>query len=324
MRYQNCRSFEKHLENASGAYLCRAYLIAVPDDYERQKALDAIRKKIPSADWVCFSAAEKGVKEFFDAMQSPSLFGDGPAMLLDEAEKLGKKDLQALADLVASSNLEGYLVCGARSKTALGNAFEKAGIVLDLCDEKPWDKEKRLAAQLLDRASQAGKRLDPEAAVYLHEEIGSDAALLDAELEKLICFVGERTSIKKQDVIAVSVNARSPTLWALAEQMVWDRTYPELDAGTFHGLIPALRSQFTLGLKIASLTASGCPKEQWGSYLNKIWPKTLEKRTGQALHFGPTYFQKGIDLLFEIELLSRKGQMREKPLLDFLWCSLGR
>lgn len=324
MRYQNLRSFQKHLENGSASYLCRCYLAQVSDDYERGQALSAVRKNLPPMDWLMWSGPEKGVREISDALLSPSLFGDGPAILLDEVEKMGKKDLQVLAGLVADPNLSGYIICGSRSKTILGAVFEKAGVVLDLSEEKPWDRDKRLALQLADRAKQAGKQLNPDAASFLGEKLGSDASLLDRELDKLICFVGDRPVIRREDAVLICAGSRTQTLWALAEQMVWEKERLRLEGNSFHGLIPALRSQFSLGLKIGSLLASGCPKDQWGSYLPKIWPKTLEKRIEQANRLGVSYFEKGMELLFQIELLSRTGQAREDAMLDLLWCSLGR
>ncbi len=352
MKYHNLRSFQKHLASAAPEHLCRCYLIAIPDDYERAKAIGAIRSYLSSSEAteclakceekpnlqsqalrpgcslaaqpIVFNGAEGSVRAIADALLSPTLFGGEPVVLVDEAEKMDKKELQAFSDLVGNMRLYGYLLCGQRSKTILNASFEKGGVVLDLTEEKPWDKEKRLAEQLFERAANGGKRLAADAAPLLFERLGFDAALLDAELDKLICYAGDRPTIERSDIFRISPHSRTQTLWMAAEEIVWEGGSPSLDAGSFHGLIPTLRSQLTLGMKIASLAASQTPREEWSAHLPKIWPKTLEKRSAQAIKLGVSYFQKGLDLLFEIELLSRTGQTNEAALLDLFRCSLGR
>ena len=323
MKYQNLHAFQKHLSNASSQHLCRAYLAVVPDDYERAKVIQSIRSYVPLSQSISFNGPESACRDISDALLSPSLFGGEPVVIVDEVEKMSKKELQSLASLVENRGLCGYLFCGSRSKTILTASFEKAGVVLDLAEEKPWDRDKRLAEQLADRAARAGKRLDFDAAPLLFERLGSDPALLDGELDKLICYVGDRPTIGRSDIMRVCGCSRMQTLWAAAEEMVWEKKASSVESGSFYGLIPALRSQFSLGLKIISLIAEGCPREEWVVYLPKIWPKTLEKRIGQAQLLGAAYFQKGLDLLLQIELLSRTGQTNELALLDLFRCSLG-
>ena len=195
--------------------------------------------------------------------------------------------------------------------------MEKEGVVLDLLEEKPWDKEKRLAEQLIDRAKNAGKRLSADAAHLLFERLGTDAALLDSEIDKLICYVGENPAIAREDILRLSPASRTATLWQTAEEVIWEGgEFPSLDSTAFHGLIPALRSQLHLGLTLATLIEEKCPSDQWSRYLPKLWPKTLEKRSSQAARLGSSYFRKGLDKLFEIDLLSRTNSTQYRALLD--------
>lgn len=322
MRYQNLRAFRKHLASAAPDHLCRCYLAAVPDDYERGIALQAILSQFPECPHITLNGGEAVCRQVADALLSPTLFGSEPVVVLDEAEKMGKKELQALIDLAGRSPLYGYLLCGARSKTALTAAFEKAGVVLDLADEKPWDKEKRLAEQIAERVQNAGKRLASDAIPLLFERLGSDAALLDSEIDKLVCFVGTRPMIERSDVFRVSAASRELTLWQTAEEIIWEEESASADPATFHSLVPALRSQLQTGLKLTDLCASNTPREEWTSYLPRLWPKILEKRSAQAARLGRSFFKNGLDLLFQIELLSRTGAAHEEALLDFFRISL--
>ncbi len=314
MKYQNLKSFQKHLASAAPHHLCRIYLVSVSDDFERAKVIDLILSyiSIPASR---YSAADCDLRDCLDAMQSLSLLGES-VVVLDEVEKLSKKQLELLGNRLSSP--AGYVLLGSRSKTAqLTAVVEKEGVVFDLLEEKPWDKEKRLAEQLVERAKNAGKRLSPEAAPFLIERLGADSALLESEIDKLICYTGERPLIGREDILAISPASRTATLWQTAEEVIWERgEFPVLDSSAFHGLIPALRNQLHLGLSLSTLIEEKCPSDQWSRYLPKLWPKTLEKRSSQAASLGTAYFRKGLEKLFEIELLSRSNSTQYRALLD--------
>lgn len=309
MRFSSTRSFQKHLSTAAPDHLCHCYLVIAFDDYERNKILKGI---VPCG--VFFSGAEVSGSQILEAL-SPTLFGSEPAVLVDEVEKLDKKEQQMLAAHLPAA---GYLLLGARKKIPLASAVEKEGVILDLSEEKPWDKEKRIAEQLFEKVNRAGKRLASDVPALLFERIGTDPAMLDREIEKLLCFIGERPTIERSDVFRCCPVTTTHTLWQIAEEVVWGEGKLPPDPNLFHALLPALRSQLQLGAKIASLS----PREEWSQYLPKVWPKTLEKRRRSVERLGAAYFQKGLRLLFEVELLSRTGSNQFAPLLDLFRMSL--
>jgi DNA polymerase-3 subunit delta len=325
MRYQNVKAFQKHLGSAAPHHLCRVYLIAVPDDFERRCLLDELVSLllVPDQPLLRLSAVDSTLSEIFTAIDSPSLFAPEPIALVDEMEKLSKKNGQGFLDLLARPQLTGYLILGSRGKTVLYQAVEKCGAILDLCEEKPWEKEKRLAEQLFERARQAGKRLAPNVPQLLFDRVDKDSALLAQEIDKLICFTGDRSTIEQADVLQISAASRTHTLWQTAEEIVWEGgDLQVIDSSSLYGLLPAFRSQFQLGLKISSLLESQIPISEMSARLPKIWPKVLDKRTSQAARLGSSYFRKGLDLLFRIESLSRLGATDISVLLDFFRVSI--
>ena len=320
MKYQNLKSFQKQLASAAPHNLCRLYFLSVADDFERSKAIDALLSYVltPDAPFSKFSGNESSLRDVLDALQSPSLLGGEPVVVLDDADKLGKKEAESLASVLSKGVTFGYLVIGAKGKSSLLQVCEKEGVVLDLGAEKPWDKEKRLTEQLVERAKSAGKALAAEAAVFLVERVGADSAFLESEIDKLICYTGEKNRIGREDVLSISVPNKTETLWHMAEEIVWERSaICDFDPNSFHPLAAALRAQLELGLKIATLIEAKCPPESWASHLPKVWPKTLEKRTSQAARLGSRYFQKGLDALFEMELISRSGSNQLEALIDY-------
>ncbi len=317
MRYTNLKAFQKHLVSAAPSNFSRVYLASVAADFEREKIIHSILSLVQSPDSPAtrLSGAEFAIRDFCDALQSPSLFGGESVWVLDELDQLNKKTLEAVGELIRQP-LPGYLILGSRTK-ALSAAVEKLGVVLDLVDEKSWDRETRLTEGLIERAKNAGKRLESDVIPLLFERVEKESALLENELDKLICYVGDRSSIGSGDVLAVGASSRTQTLWQVAEEMVWEGgPLPSLEDTAFHGLLPILRSQLQMGLKIASLIEGQIPSDAWSAHLPKIWPKTLEKRTSQAARLGSSYFRKGIQALFEIELLSRGASTQYAALLS--------
>lgn len=318
MRYQNLKSFQKHLTSAAPHHLSRVYLVAMTDDFERMKALNSVLALLLANDSLVsrFQGSEFDLRSFVDALQSPSLLGGESILFLDEAEKISKKTMQNLLDILERQSLSSYVLIGSRSKTALHGWAEKGGVILDLTEEKPWDREKRLLEQMADQAKEAGKKISMDVLNLLIERLDKEPALLTYEMEKLICYVGDRASIERDDVLQISAATRTHTLWQVAEEIVWDRGMSAVDATQFHGMMPLLRSQLQLGLKLATLIETKRPSEEWSAFLPKLWPKVLEKKSSLAARLGSVYFRKGLEKLFEIELASRHQSTQYGALMD--------
>lgn len=314
MKYSNRAGFLKAVKSSSPDHLSRVYLVAVGDDFERAQVIASILRYLetPERSVAHFSGADFSARAFYEHMQTTSLFGGEPIAVLDGVEKLSKADALALLPV-----RYGYLVIGSRGKTPLTGPAEKEGVVLDALEEKPWEKEKRLSDEVHSRAANAGKTLAPDAAALFFEQLDRDSAVLISEIDKLICYTGDRTRIEARDVLAISASNKSYTNWQTAEELVWEgRELGMLDEGAFHALVPSLRSQLQLGLKIACLLEKNAPREEWSEALPRVFPKTLEKRTTQAARLGRRYFHLGLKALFEIELQSRTGSQQYAALLD--------
>lgn len=262
------------------------------------------------------NGASTSCKDIADALLSPSLFGGEPVVILEEGEKLGKKEQEILKDCVQLSLKSGYLLCSTKSKVPFSSLFEKTGVVLDLLEEKPWEKEKRLAEEIYSQVSASQKRIAPDAVQLLLERVGAESASLHSEIEKLLCFVGEKKIIERSDVLQIIAGEKEEAFWKIAEAIVWEGKSQEIDATSFHALLPSFRSELQVGLKICDLIDRKVAKETWSAFFPRLWPKLLEKRTAQAQKLGRDYFRRGLDFLFEIELLSRSGTSREEALLD--------
>jgi DNA polymerase-3 subunit delta len=299
--------------------LPRVYFVGIPHDYERNEVCEALLKYLPDGHFLDrFAGSGLDVKALCNHLESSHLFGGEPVAIIEDAEKIPKGALQSILPLSY-----GYLILSAKGKSTLSDLIEKDGAVLDLLNEKPWEKEKRIQSQLEAKVRSTGKTIAHDALSLLFERQDLDSGLLEREIDKLICYTGDRLQIQSADVHAISTSSRSFALWQTAESLIWEGA-GTIDDTHFHSLVPALRAQLQLGLKIASLLDMNASREEWNKALPKVFPKTLEKRTNQAQRLGSRYFSKGLIELFDIELKSRTGANQYGALLDLFRSKLAR
>lgn len=294
------------------------YLVIINGVQERAEVFQKLNRKEHSLEKF---SPDVEMHTLFDALLSPSLFGGETVVMLDECDLLNKKDAEKLAEFLEKNEPVGTLLLGAKGKTPLVKVVEKVGSVLDMSAEKPWERDKRLFDAMIHLAKEQGKWLSGDAADLLIEKIGADFSFLSQEIHKLICFVGDRPNIERSDVFRISATNSLETPWKTAEEIVWEGGGAKFDASGFFGLIFSLRAQLQMGAKITSLIESGVPSNEWNAHFPKVWPKTLEKRKSQAMTRGSLYFQKGLETLLKVEMLSRTGSSSQ-GLFDLFRSSL--
>ncbi len=320
MRYSNRVAFLNQIKSAKSAgALSRIYWVAVSHDYERGEIVHEILPFLSPEGGNLQKWNELDLLSLGSHLQTSSLFGDEPIAWLENAEAITKAQGAELEKLFPRDY--GYLIFSAKSKCAWSSCVEEAGTVLDLLTEKPWEKEKRIQQTLEQFTRIIGKTIAPNALSALLETQDVEEGILEREIEKLGCYTGDRLHITIEDVEAICPPNRAFAVWQTAEQVVWEGK-GILEEAHFHALIPALRSQLQLGLKIATLLAENASREEWSTALPKVFPKTLEKRMRDASRLGVRYFARGLETLFEIELKSRTGSQHLGALLDFFHCSL--
>lgn len=316
MKYTTRVSFLNQVKTSTASgFPSRIYWIGIADDYERTEVvealLEALQAKEKIVEW--FSGNGLEFKALSDHLNSSSLFGGEPIAVINDAEKISKANIAPLTELFPSSF--GYLILAGKSKSPLSEAAEKEGVIFDLIAEKPWEKEKRIEQQLDARVKGSGKLFGPGALRFFLDRVDMDPGLLEREVDKLICYIGDRPRIEIADIEKITSPSRTFTIWQIAEEWIWEGT-GITDESLFHQIIPALRAQLQLGLKIATLLRENASREEWTKALPRVFPKTLEKRTAQAEQRGTAYFKRGLLALFDIELRSRTGSTSYGALLD--------
>lgn len=322
MKYQAVAAFEKHLQDAFPSHLSPVYMVVSSCDFERRKMIEKIvtilRKKDPSLNGVISDATLISLDSVLDELNTQSLFGQYTLAILDRADKL--KDNEKLIRYLTSPSRTSFLVLGATAMKPVSPLYlkgKKEMVILDLSEEKPWDKRRRLQDELISEAKQSKKTLSVDAASYLLDHIGLDVATLQQELLKLLCYVGERPQISLSDVKIMCSTQESLTGWQLAEGVIWNNETvggdKSCDLGFLLMFLGQLRYQLQTGYQIASYLTQ--PSEI-GRLFPQLRPQTLEKYVSGARQKKAAYFHRGLLALFELEVAVKSSNLDLSLLFD--------
>jgi DNA polymerase III delta subunit len=328
MKYAEIDSFKKHIESSFPSHLANLYLIIVNESFERLRIIENFICYLPRNNALSilrFAADKTSIKEVILNLDSPSLLGGLPIIILDEIDLYGRKEILELVSYLKLGRLNGYLILASKDKKSiltLLSEVDRRGLVLDLSLEKPWVKQHRLAHFIVEKCAQAKKSISEDAKETILSFMGGDMSAIEKEVEKVITYVGEKSTIEKSDILSICSNISSITVWQIAEAIIW-RENPflatlekehSIDSVFFHSLVIALRYNLQEGLKLATAIEEDLNLSQ----LFPTWkPKVLQSKAEVATRLKSSFFREMGDFLFEIDLLSKEGNSSFLTLIDF-------
>jgi DNA polymerase-3 subunit delta len=321
VKFPSVFAFQKHLQEAFPSHLSLLYAIACPSEYERKGLIRSltqlIQKKEPERSLAHFDGVTTSVEEVLGHLQSPSLFSPASLVVVDGIDKWKKAAFETLGKYLERPSPQTYLILGSNSSKPLADLYlksKKEMVVLDLGDEKPWDRQKRLKEWLIQEVKKEKKILAPDVAEFLMQEIGTDFALLEQEIQKLLCFCMERPSISLSDAKTLLSARASQTSWQIAEGVVFLKKGIEgpeqKDLSFLLPLVGQIRYHLQMGFKVVSLLESGVAQGDLGTYISNV--KNVDKYRGKPSSF----YKRGLKLLFEWELKCKSTSLDPSLLFD--------
>lgn len=320
MKYNNLRAFEKHLSDSAPSHFAQVYLVVSKDAFQRKQSIDVLIRLLSSSSSVhglnvqSFEAHDTPIDKVLTELHSFSFFrGNNLVVLqnLDKASKPFQEKLEISLGVTSKPSATLILTASALSAaTKLYKKIEKVGVILDIPEEKQWNKEKSQQEWLMTMAVQKGKTFSAQACQKLIKRIGTDSSDLYQELEKLICYTGERKDITEKDVQEICSINNTETIWQLSEAIFRRDSNSALriskglleDDLPFVVLVRQLRSQFQTEFKISSLLGQGATPKDIGEHFPKLPPFVIDKHIQQAQSYGLPNLRKGIVKIDEIEL----------------------
>lgn len=199
------------------------YAVVTAERLLRDGALDgilsALTEDMDSLGPTRVDGARAELCDVLDELRTMSLLGGRRIVIVDDADPFITAHRQALEKYCTSPADSGSLILLCNSmptNTKLYKIIAKTGNVSRI--EAP--KGRRVVSWIQDQArSQYGKRLSGPAAQRLFDHVGGSLGMLDAELSKLVTYIGDRDEISPSDVAALTGRHREEKVFAVTDAM---------------------------------------------------------------------------------------------------------
>ncbi len=195
--------------------LGKSYFLLGGDAYQADKAIQLIKSTLQASnvvDTTILYGDEIKFSALADQLDAFSIFSSAKLVMIRNADKLGKKELDVLAEYFdAPSDIQSIIVIADKVDARIA-AWKKikASSILVTCDPPKYGGTMRewLAAE----TKRIGKRLSPKAAEEFISRIDLDYYYASNELGKLDLISCERDVITETDVIKSLGTTRMGTL----------------------------------------------------------------------------------------------------------------
>jgi len=330
MKFGNSRAFVKHLKEAAPDHFASVYLLITEDEYERQKLAKELCNSLLSG---CpldehhlkrLDGSSHSVKELMQELGSFNFFAKKRVVLFENAQELKKEEASTLESYYAHPDPTVFLVLlskGVNRATRFYKQTEKTGVILDIEAEKPWEKEATLTESVSTWFKNEGKKTTPGVAQALVKSVNNDQSMLFQEMEKILCFVGEREEVTFEDLNVIGSGQTAHTAWQLGDAIFSRKGREALeisnqllnDGEQIMSLLRALRSQFQTRL----LGATSPPEEVQSRY-PYLRGQMLQKQIQQARQYGENSCRQGLLMIDEAELLAKNSGLPSQTILEKL------
>lgn len=324
MKYSTLSAFEKHLEAAAPNHFSAIYLIVSKENFVRQRALECLSSLVLKGEKSAalslhqFDSEKHNVNQILEELETLSFFSKKRVVVAHNVDGFDKSATLKLEAYAASPNNSVCFVAVAPAvnrATTFYKKMEKVGIVLDVAEEKAWEREKVVAEWLYHEAVKHGKQFPQQLCQLLIKQLGTDQGLLKTELDKLICFVGERQVISQADIAAISSAANLDSGWQLGEAIFRRDTTSALriskgllnDGVALIALLRQVRSQFQTEFQVCSILSRGGSVAEVAQEFPYMKGPILDRHVRLSQEYGMVRFKDGLLAIDDAELQAKNG-----------------
>ena len=251
-----------------------------------------------------------------------------------EVDESGKSDkssgrlLKVLADMPDYTCLVLTTIEKVDKRRKLFKQIEKCGIALEAISFKPWDT-KNISQWVQAQLGKRQKKIAANAMEAVLAMVGSmpriSLVFLEAELEKLSLYTGNRTIITLQDLEAVLASVPELSVFALLEaigQKQVAKALPLLDRQLAAGEHPAkliglLAREIRLLWRIKEMVAAGLPAREIGTRTGLV-NYICEKKIKQSQQFGIAQLRQALLSLAQADTDFKSSQANEAVLEEIV------
>ncbi len=335
MKYSNLEAFKKHLESAAPDHFSSLYLLLSKETFPRKEAMEKLaelslhEERSPELSVRIFDGEKHSIEQILPELNALSFFSKKRIIFINNCDSLDKAATTQLETYFASPNKTICLVLAATTlnrATSFYKKAEKIGVLLDITELKPWEQEKIVVEWLHQEVRKYKKQFTPAAGQIFIKQLGTDQTLLQNEIQKLVCYVGERSTIDERDIAAICTSVNLENAWQLGEA-IFKRDAASalriskalLNEGTaLIALLRQIRSQFQTEYQICSILAHGGTAADVTAQFPYMKGAILERHLSAAQNYGMERFKKGILAIDTTELKAKNSATEDDLLADIL------
>lgn len=339
MKFSNLQAFQKHLDDASPGHFSSVYMILGKEPFQRKAALDYLVAIVlkgeanPQLAYQVFDAEKDGIDTILFELQTLSFFAKRRVIAIQNGDSFNKAETAKLETYFKAPNKAVCLVilsAAINRATTFYKSAEKACILLDIPEEKPWEKEKNTAEWLRSQAAREGKLMAVTTCQHLVKQLGTDQTLLSSELAKLICYVDQKQQIDDRDIAAICSSVNTETIWQLSDAIFRLDVATSLkitrallaDGVALIALLRQVRSQFQTQFQVCSILAKGGSAANVAQEYPYMKGMILERNMQQSTKYGMARFKKGLLAIDEAELQAKNSSLDPDFIADILFVKL--
>ncbi len=305
-----------------------AYGIIGAEQYDVRQALTIVLSHCPSPR--TFHGNEVTRQALQYELDTIPLFEERRCVVIHDVDKVPASVSSYLRNYLRSPLPSTTLVITAQTLVttkALAKLIENAGVLLHFPNPKPWEVKDSIVSWIQQQCAVQKKRIAPHASQYLVDDIGMDKMLLSQEIEKLVCYIGDRDTITADDIAAICCPTSTDTIWQWRDVIFARNTsaalrmgHSLLDSGahTFLSITAVLRSQFTMCCSIADAEERRLPLTN----ITKTYPylkgKLLNRTVSISKRYGSDNFKRGLVAIGNVEQQAKNSEGSHELLLEKL------
>ncbi len=215
-------SYRNFLDELKKGLPSTAYVLVASDPFLHSEAMSLIKTLVPEGerdfnfeifDIVSATETDTPFDQIIDVLNTVPFFTGRKFVLIENSNKLLKKDLKKLAQYLLTPSESSVLVLlhsGAMKKETKDILIGVRQISLDI-------SEREMPVWLKTKAKSRGIELSDAAVDYLLGTIGPDLGLLSSELDK--CTLLGKTRIEKEDITDTTEGKRTFSAFALVDAL---------------------------------------------------------------------------------------------------------
>lgn len=215
--------YHEFLKQLAGDEIAPVYLFKgdaglLMDEAWQQLTAKVVPAKARRLNGERLQARDCSAGQVLEKVRTLPMFGPRQLVMVQNIDSWPKDQLQQLLSYLERPQPSACLVLTAAQSKGLDRieaAVEATGRVVTFV--APSDRD--APRWLQERAAMRGKKMTLEAAGMLFEQVGLDLHRLELELDKLIQYVGERETIRLEDVAEAVSSQRGSSVFALLDHI---------------------------------------------------------------------------------------------------------